>query len=35
MMTWILRRLVLLLVPLVFAFLRRRWETRRARGRAP
>ena len=32
MMTWILRRLLLLLVPLVFAFLRTRWERRR-RGR--
>jgi hypothetical protein len=34
MMPWILRRLVLLLVPVVFAFLRRRWETRRARAHA-
>lgn len=34
MMPWILRRLALLLLPLVFAFMRRRWEERRARGRA-
>jgi hypothetical protein len=28
-MTWILRRLAFMLLPLVFAFLRRRWERRR------
>lgn len=33
-MTWIVRRLVLLLVPLVIAFLRTRWERRRAERRA-
>jgi hypothetical protein len=34
MMTWIVRRLLLLLVPLVFAFLRTRWERRREARRA-
>jgi hypothetical protein len=33
MMPWILRRVALMLLPLVFAFLRRRWEERRARER--
>ncbi len=31
-MTWILRRVALMLLPLVFAFLRRRWERRRRSG---
>jgi hypothetical protein len=34
MMTWIARRLLLMLVPLVFAFLRTRWERRREARRA-
>ena len=34
MMTWIARRLLLMLVPLVFAFLRSRWERRREATRA-
>ena len=34
MMTWIARRLLLMLIPLVFAFLRSRWERRRAQARA-
>ena len=34
MMTWILRRLLLMLVPLVVAFLRSRWERRREARRA-
>jgi hypothetical protein len=34
MMTWILRRLLIMLVPLVFAFLRSRWERRREARRA-
>ena len=34
MMTWIARRLLLMLIPLVFAFLRSRWEKRREARRA-
>ena len=29
-MTWILRRVAIMLLPLVIAFLRRRWERRRS-----
>jgi hypothetical protein len=28
-MTWILRRLAIMLLPLAFGFLRRRWQRRR------